>query len=744
MAKLAFYLLPNWGYRQSTESIGRISCENCWFTSSAGSDGDISFEGFLVNHRLYKGRNRFMNRAQVDMQEQDSSKLATATRFSASMQLRQLLLKFLLDSAAFAVAGFLAFELRFDGDLATRPLRPIVFAICAWIAANSAAFSIAHLHRRAWRFVCTHDVARVIAAVSAGSIIGGVAISSILGIAAIPRSVHLLNWLLCCILAVGGRLAVSMIFMLRGSRISEGERTKTLIYGAGAAGIALLHELLQNQALMCDVAGLVDDDPKKSQVILMGKPILGTGESLKRVVQQHGVTQILIAIPSATGAEMACILRRVLDAKVAFKTVPGLGDLVQGAELGKQIRDVAVEDLLGRRPVQLDQERIKQRLQGRTVMVTGAAGSIGSELCRQIAKFHPLALVGFDEAETPLFQLGRELAKKFPELAFCPVIGNITRSDILHRVMGRYKPLVLYHAAAYKHVPMMERQVFAAVENNILGTWRVACAAAEHGVEDFVMISTDKAVRPTSMMGATKRMAELVIRALQRESSTKFITVRFGNVLASNGSVVPIFKEQIAAGGPITVTHPNMCRYFMTIPEAAQLVLQASTFGEGGEVFVLDMGEPVKILDLAKNLILLSGLQPGKDIQIEITGIRPGEKLFEELNMHDEQLIATPHPKIRSYVPAESQDTNDIGVVVQNLQQAIRRQDLSRLLVMIKEIVPDYNPGTQLLKDALLDRNDTASFSKIDILTGQRKLVLPAIIAEASRTNAVVRQPWSA
>ncbi len=258
--------------------------------------------------------------------------------------------------------------------------------------------------------------------------------------------------------------------------------------------------------------------------------------------------------------------------------------------------------------------------------------------------------MGFDEAETPLFHIDRELAKSFPDLAFHPEIGNITQPDTLRRVMQHYQPSILYHAAAYKHVPMMERHVFAAVENNIFGTWQVARAAVEHGVEDFVMISTDKAVRPTSMMGATKRMAELLIRALQKESGTKFVAVRFGNVLGSNGSVVPIFKEQIAAGGPVTVTHPEMRRYFMTIPEAAQLVLQAFSIGKGGEVFVLDMGEPVKIVDLARNLILLSGLQPERDIKIQFTGLRPGEKLFEELNLQDEHLVPTSHAKIRSYV----------------------------------------------------------------------------------------------
>ena len=342
----------------------------------------------------------------------------------------------------------------------------------------------------------------------------------------------------------------------------------------------------------------------------------------------------------------------------------------------------------------LDEERIRERIEGKTVMVTGAAGSIGSEICRQIARFNPLALVGFDEAETPLFQLDRELNNKFPRLTFFPELGNITRSGNVQQAMERYRPSIVYHAAAYKHVPMMERHVFAAVENNIFGTWNVASAAIDHGVEDFVMISSDKAVRPTSMMGATKRISELVISALQKQSSTRFIAVRFGNVLGSNGSVVPIFKEQIAAGGPVTITHPEMRRYFMTIPEATQLVLQAFSIGKGGEVFVLDMGEPVRIVDLARNLVLLSGLRPDRDIKFEFTGLRPGEKLFEELNLQNEHFMPTAHAKILSYLSPFSADLKVMHVALEELRQISERKDVARLVLYLKELIPDYNPGS--------------------------------------------------
>ena len=472
-----------------------------------------------------------------------------------------------------------------------------------------------------------------------------------------------------------------------------------------------MRELEQNESLKYEVVGLLDDDPRKGDLVFQGKRVLGTGESLSKWVEKHRIKQLLIAIPSATGPQMVRILQFATDAKIEYKMVPSLGELLQDADLGRQIRDVAVEDLLGRKPVQLDLERIRNRIQGRVVMVTGAAGSIGSEICRQVARFHPLALVAFDEAETPLFHIDREMTRAFPSVAFHAEIGTINHLEALERVMDHYHPTILYHAAAYKHVPLMEKHVFAAVETNIFGTWNVARAASEHGVQDFVMISTDKAVRPTSMMGATKRAAELLIRSLQTENGTKFVAVRFGNVLGSNGSVVPIFKEQIAAGGPLTVTHPEMRRYFMTIPEASQLVLQAFAIGKGGEIFVLDMGEPVKIADLAKNLILLSGLRPGYDIEIRYTGLRPGEKMFEELNLQDERLVQTSHPKIRSYICDHHLDALRIQASLRSLRPTVERQDFVHLVLTLKELIPDYNPGSELLKTALSSKPNHAGLT---------------------------------
>ena len=610
------------------------------------------------------------------------------------------LIAHLLDLAAFACSALLAFELRFDGAVPVQFVRPMWIALCIWATAKTTAFVVGRVSCDHWRHTSSYDALRIFLANSAGSILGSLGILILLGPWGIPRSIYVLDWILATLFTLGGRLAVRVAVTTRTLKKGEGDLTRTFIYGAGAAGLALTWELRRNDTLKCEIVGLIDDDPGKSDLRLLGKKVLGTGKELEILVKKYAIKRVLIAVPSATGPEMVRILERVLAAQVEYKMVPSLGELVLDAELGKQIRDVAVEDLLGRKPVHLDQQSIRERIQGRVVMVTGAAGSIGSELCRQIAQFQPLALVGFDAAETPLFQIDRELRKSFPNLLFHPEIGNITRPDTLQRVMQKYRPSVLYHAAAYKHVPMMEEHVFAAVENNIFGTWQVAMAAVESGVKDFVMISTDKAVRPTSMMGATKRVAELVIQALQQETGTKFVAVRFGNVLGSNGSVVPIFKEQIAAGGPVTVTHPKMTRYFMTIPEASQLVLQAFSMGKGGEVFVLDMGDSVKIVDLAKNLILLSGLQPGRDIKIQFSGVRPGEKLYEELNLKDESLVPTSHVKIRSFIGSNNPDGAKVRAILGQLQTFAENHDVAGLVLLLKELIPDYNPGSQLLKAA--------------------------------------------
>lgn len=625
-----------------------------------------------------------------------SSTKQTYTMMRAGRQF----LGYLIDLAAFSLSSFIAFGLRFDGRPPSQFMHPWLTATCIWAVAKSLAFIVAKVSWGHWRFVSTHEVVRIVLANLAGSVSGALVILLWLGKGAIPRSIFLIDVLVCCVLTLAARLMVKLAVATRKIDRSQ-QHTRTLIYGAGAAGLALVREVQQNDSLMCNVVGLIDDDPQKADLVFQGKRVLGSGESLAAWVQKRRIAKLLIAIPSATGPQMVRILKLATDAKVDYKMVPSLGELLQDSDLGRQIRDVAVEDLLGRKPVHLELDRIRERIHGRVVMVTGAAGSIGSEICRQVAKFKPIAIVGFDEAETPLFYLDREMKRLFPSLSFHSEIGSINEAEVLQRVMRRYRPALVYHAAAYKHVPLMETHVFAAVQTNIFGTWNVARAAYENGVDDFVMISTDKAVRPTSMMGATKRAAELLIRSLQAEGGTKFVAVRFGNVLGSNGSVVPLFKEQIAAGGPVTVTHRDMTRYFMTIPEAAQLVLQAFSIGEGGEIFVLDMGQPVKIVDLAKSLILLSGLRPEEDIEIKFTGLRPGEKMFEELNLQDERLVLTSHPKIRSYICESNQDQLRIQSTLRHLLQLAQREDVGNLILALKEMIPDYNPGAELLKTAL-------------------------------------------
>jgi FlaA1/EpsC-like NDP-sugar epimerase len=393
---------------------------------------------------------------------------------------------------------------------------------------------------------------------------------------------------------------------------------------------------------------------------------------------------------------MTRILESCHACGVECKTIPGLGDVIQERGLAGQIRDVALEDLLGRTPVHLEENQIRATLEGKVVLVTGAAGSIGSELCRQISHFGPAGIVGFEIAESPLFEIEREMRQAFPQTRFYPEIGSIQNRARLNEVLQQYSPSVIYHAAAYKHVPLMEAHVFEAIENNVIGTYNLAMAAAEHGVRDFVMISSDKAVRPTNVMGATKRVAELLLLSLQNDK-TKYVAVRFGNVLGSNGSVIPIFKKQIAAGGPVTVTHPEMRRFFMTIPEACQLVLQAAVIGRGGQVCVLDMGEPVKIVDLARNLILLSGLKPDDEIEIEFTGVRPGEKLYEEVSTMDEETAPTAHEKIRIFT-GNGKPAGDMLDWVNYLREICHTRDTGRAVLALKEIVVDYSPSAGLLK----------------------------------------------
>jgi FlaA1/EpsC-like NDP-sugar epimerase len=494
------------------------------------------------------------------------------------------------------------------------------------------------------------------------------------------------------------------VFMLGGLRIiirlyfeefrtaEAGRLKRFLIVGAGNAGEALLREILRMPVTQYDVVGLIDDDSAKQGTHIHGIPILGTVEQLPEICEEHKIEEIAIAMPSASHSERMRIVRVCEGIKIKFQTVPSITDIASGKLRVSQIREVDINDLLGREAVKLDLDLIETFAKDKTILVTGAGGSIGSEMCRQLCNFNPKLLLLIEQAENPLFEIERELHKQFPALNIEAIICNITDKARVDGIFREYKPQVVIHAAAHKHVPLMELNAGEAIKNNILGTQIVADAADNHGATNFVMISTDKAVNPSSIMGSSKRIAEMYVQDLSRTSETHFVTVRFGNVLGSDGSVVPIFKKQIAEGGPVTITDPKMKRYFMTIPEASQLILQAAAMGKGGEIFVLDMGKPIEIMELAKTLITLSGFRPGEDIEMVFTGPRSGEKLFEELSIEGEDMQRTRHPKIRIWknIPM---DRDRLRAGIDGLVAMAKTQTYDEIVRKIKELVPEYTGG---------------------------------------------------
>jgi len=601
----------------------------------------------------------------------------------------------------FSLCIVAAFLLRFEFTIPPSHRKYLYCGLIVWVPVKLIVFRLLNLDRGWWRFVSIYDLARLFIGNGISSVLAGALILSY-GPAGFPRSLYILDFLLCFLATAGQRLLVRILLSWLGRGADYALGARIFIYGAGTAGMALLRELRSNSRLRYAVCGFIDDDPRKRELSIHGIKVLGGGNELPKLVSRHRISEILIALPSVAGAEMVGILTHCHRAGIKCRTIPALAEIIESNGLATQIREVAVEDLLGRTPVRLEETLIRQTLDGKVVLVTGAGGSIGSELCRQIARFEPAAIVGFEIAESPLFEIDREMRQAFPGTPFYAEIGSIQNRARLDEVFRQYSPSAVYHAAAYKHVPMMESHVFEAIENNVFGTYNAAMAAAEHGVHDFVMISSDKAVRPTNVMGATKRIAELLLLALQN-GRTKYVAVRFGNVLGSNGSVIPIFKKQIAAGGPVTVTHPEMRRFFMTISEACQLVLQATAIGAGGQICVLDMGDPVKIVDLARNLILLSGLKPEDDIRIEFTGMRAGEKLYEELTSMLEDTIPTAHEKIRIHVGSNMPE-GDMMAWLDCLRAICETRDTGRLILALKEIVLDYSPSTHLLKRVIQDR----------------------------------------
>ena len=563
-----------------------------------------------------------------------------------ALMLRHRMSAAVLVHVAIATLGYtLAFALRFDFAIPMRMARVLVVTLPVVVLCRLAAFWVCGVFRGSWRYINMHDAEDIVRASVLGSAFFLSTMVFLHGVNGFPRAVFLLDLLLCISTMAGSRMLVRWLRDRRERPLVRRIESLVLIVGAGSAGIRLLEEIERRDRLRCAVVGFVDDDPVKLGLRIGGTPVLGRIDDLPALVAAHEVGEVLVAIPSAPGALLRKIVQHCRDAGVRSRVLPTLSELVEGRVMYTQMREVRVDDLLAREPVHLDLPRVRAFASGKRVLVTGAAGSIGSELCRQIAGYAPECLVLYDRHENGMYGLEMELRARFPEVRLEPVLGDILLPDQLDAVFSLHRPELVFHAAAYKHVPLAERNVLEAVRNNILGTRNVAEAAVAHGAREFVLVSTDKAVRPTSVMGVTKRVAEMVLQGMQN-GGCRFVAVRFGNVLGSSGSVVPLFREQIARGGPVTVTHPEVMRYFMTIPEAVQLILQAATLGEGGEIFILEMGEPVRIVDLARNMIRLSGFEPDEDIEIVFTGLRPGEKMTEELVADEEAIADTYHDRI--------------------------------------------------------------------------------------------------
>ena len=593
-----------------------------------------------------------------------------------------------LDLSAAAMAWLLAYWLRFNLDIPQAYLRGMFDGLLWVLPAHGAVFVAFGAYRGMWRYVGVKDLQRIVLTVGLAAALVGACVF-MFQLRDVPRSVLILQPMLL-IMAMGGTRFLYRAWRERrlyGGVRFEGE--PVLVLGAGDAAMALLRELKHSREWR--VVGLLDDDGSKRGRDIDGIPVLGSLDSVAAHAGRLGVTHAIIAMPSSSAGQRRRAAELAGAAGLAVLTVPAMADVLSGKLSVSQVRKVELEDLLGRDPIQLDDEGLHRLLTGKRVLVTGAGGSIGSELCRQIARYAPSRLVFFEQSEYALYRIEQEFAGGLKDVGIACVVGDVKDEASLTAAFARHRPEVVFHAAAYKHVPLMENEnAWAALLNNVLCTWRVARAAMAAGVAKFVMVSTDKAVNPTNVMGASKRLAEMVCQTLQAESrDTHFVTVRFGNVLGSSGSVIPRFREQIARGGPVTVTHPDIIRYFMLIPEAAQLVLQAGLMGQGGEIFVLDMGEPVKIVDLARDMIRLTGFTE-EEIRIVFTGLRPGEKLFEELLADGEQTLPTPHPKLRiaraqaALSAAECEELRAWLEGASKDEQAVKRQ-LARL-------VPEYQP----------------------------------------------------
>ncbi|MGE5153061.1 MAG: polysaccharide biosynthesis protein [Bdellovibrio bacteriovorus] len=604
-------------------------------------------------------------------------------------RLRSRTAAFVHDLVMVPLAWLLAYWLRFNlGAIPPEFWEASLDALPWVVLIQGSVFWFFGLYRGVWRFASLPDLVRITGAALAGTALVVLALFIVNRSLLIPRSVPVLFFGLQVILLAGPRL---LYRWHKDHRLNLRAGQRVLIVGAERAGEMLARDMLRDPQRAYYPAGFVDDKPRRQGGEVHGVPIWGSTSDIPRLVREHAIDLVLLAVPSAGAREMQRLVGLCERAGRPFRTVPELGSLMAGQVTVSQLRPVSIEDLLGRDPITLDWDRIRRGLAGRDVLVTGAGGSIGSELVRQIAGAGPRRLILADNGEFNLYQVELDLLERHPGLRFSRHLLDVTDAPAVSALFRDERPGIVFHAAAYKHVPMLEDQVRAAVRNNILGTQIVAEAATAWSCERFVLISTDKAVHPANVMGATKRVAEAICQSLDRFSATRYIVVRFGNVLGSAGSVVPLFRRQIERGGPVTVTHPNIERFFMTIPEACQLIMQAAVIGEGGEIFVLDMGEPVKISYLAEQMIRLSGQEPGQDVAIEYIGLRPGEKLYEELFYDSEDLVATDHPKIRVARASDPLVERATAERLGALSQACDRQDADAILAALAELIPGWN-----------------------------------------------------
>lgn len=629
----------------------------------------------------------------------------------------------------FVLALLLAYLIRSDVGLGdteftfAKGMESFLYVLPFFVIVKSIVFWRLKLFRGGWQYAGIRDLAKILLACWIFVLIAFVCVYVFVRLpnqfgknphagglgeyfSNMPRGVLVLDFLATVFLVSSARLGYRIYREELRPISAEGVR-RVLIVGAGDAAEAIIREIHRMRIERFRVVGLVDDDASKQGMYIHGIPVLGETEDIPSICPEYNIEEIIIAIPSASQKQ----LRRVIDlcsgTNIKFQSLPGVRDLIDGKVMVSQIRPVDINDLLGREVVELDHDAISHFIRNRVVLVTGAGGSIGSEMCRQMAKFQPRVLLLLEQAETPLFDIENELRKENPGLLILPVVCDVYDRPRVMEVWNRYRPEVVIHAAAHKHVPMMERNPCEAIKNNVLGSKNVADASAEVGTDEFVMISTDKAVNPSSIMGCSKRVAEIYTQALNGQPGcrTKFKAVRFGNVLGSAGSVVPTFRKQIAAGGPVTVTHPEMTRYFMTIPEAAQLVLQAAATGQGGQIFLLDMGEPVKIVDLARQMITLSGFRPGEDIDIVFSGIRPGEKMFEELKTEGEDIEPTVHSKVRVWKHA-AHPWAEVVTAIDRLAGLQNSLDRGAIVEQLKRVVPEFTPLNPPEEPALVSRTN--------------------------------------